>query len=89
MRSALEEGRGWSPDHVVGKTGDPGEAAGRQRVMDGAVGDGLGEAIYLYACGTHMVREGVIVDPELACDKARSEGLVSVYVHSGRHHLLP
>ena len=89
MRSTLEEGQGWSPDHVAGKAGDPGEAAGRQRVMDGVVGDGLGVAIYLHARGTPMVREWVVVDLELACDKARSEGLVSVYIHSGRRHLLP
>ena len=39
----------WSPGRVVGKAGDPGEAAGRQLVMDEGVGDGLGEAIHLHA----------------------------------------
>ena len=33
----------------MGKAGNPGEAAGRQLVMDEGVGDGLGEAIHLHA----------------------------------------
>ena len=39
----------WSPGRVVGKAGDPGEAAGRQLVMGEGVRDGLGEAIHLHA----------------------------------------
>ena len=60
------------------------EAAGRHLVMDEGMGDGLGEAIHLHARGAPMVREGVVVDPELAWDEARSEGLVSIYLDSGR-----
>ena len=77
MRSTLGAGEGVSRPRG-------GEAAGRQLVMDEGMGDGLGEAIHLHARGAPMVREGIVVDPELAWDEARSEGLVSIYLDSGR-----
>lgn len=71
------------------KAGDSGEATGRQLVMDGGAGGGLGEAIHLHAQAARMVWEGVVVDRKLSWGEARSEGLVSIYLDSGKCHLVP
>lgn len=73
----------------MGKAGDAGEATGRQLVMDGGAGSGLGEAIHLHAQGACMVWEGVVVDQKLSWGEARSAGLVSIYLDSGKCHLVP
>ena len=60
----------------------PVKATGKQLVMDGGVGAGLGNAIHLHA-------QSDPIDRELPWDQARSEGLVFIYLQSGRCHHLP
>lgn len=70
------------------KAGDSGAATGRQRVMDGAVGGGLGGSHSSSCTGSCMMWEGA-VDQKLPWDEARKAGWVSIYRDGGRCPLLP
>lgn len=71
------------PEHVVEKAGDSGAATGRQRVMDGAVGGGLGGSHSFSCTGSCMMWEELWIKSSLGTKPGRQDGFLSIETVAG------